>query len=117
MRDINSEDFILREIISKSKLEIPFSDFEDNVMRSIDKRFVKKESLRRDFKLSCFFFITGSIFGIIVSIILPIFQRSILGISSEKLSIIFMVIFSLVFLTQLESLMNLYTRLKNNTKR
>ena len=112
MRDIDTEDAFYKEIMSKSKLDVPFPDFEDNVMGLIEKRLSKKVSIMRDVKLSWIFFILGSTFGIILAIVLPKFRMTIMGISIDKFTIPFLIIFSFLILTQLDSLIGFYKRRK-----
>jgi hypothetical protein len=110
MKEIDSEDTFFNEIMSKSKLDVPFPDFDDNVMRLIEKRLSKKVSITRDIKLSWIFFILGSTFGLIVAIILPKLEVFVFGIPLDKLTIPFLVIFSFLVMTQLDSLLDFYKR-------
>jgi|SRR3989304_6291513 len=110
MKERNTDETFFREIMSKSRLDVPFPDFDDNVMRLIEKRLLKKGSISRDIKLSWAFFVIGSTFGIIVSIILPKLQESVLGIPLDKFTIPFLIIFSFLFVTQIDSLINFYKK-------
>jgi len=112
MKEIDSEDTFFKEIMSKSRLDIPFPDFDDKVMGLIYKRLLKKISITRDIKLSWIFFILGSTFGIIVSIILPKLQESMTGIPMAKITILFLIIFSFLVMTQLDSFIDFYKRRK-----
>jgi hypothetical protein len=116
MKKTDTEETFFREIMSKSKLSVPFSDFEDNVMILIDKKLSKKSSISRDFKLSWIFFIVGTTFGTILSIILPKLQMSVLGIPLDKLTIPYLTVFSFLLVIQLDNLINFYKR-QNSTKR
>ena len=111
MKETDSEDTFFREIISKSKLDIPFSDFDDNVMKSLTKRYSTKTSLIRDIKISWLFFTLGLILGIMIPIVLPRFVDSFLGIPLDKIALPFLIILSFVLLTQFDSLMNATKRL------
>jgi hypothetical protein len=117
MKKIDSEDTFFNEIMSKSKLDVPFPDFDDNVMGLIEKRISKKLSITRDIKLSWIFFILGSTFGIIVTLILPKLQGFVFGIPLDKLTIPFLIIFSFLVMTQLDNLKDFYKRGKIITKR
>src|SRR5664280_1304823 len=110
MKEIDTEDAFFKEIMSKSELDVPFPDFEDNVMGLIEKRLSKKVSITRDIKLSWIFFILGSTFGIIVIIILPKLHVSVGGITMDKLTIPFLIIFSYLAMTQLDCLIDFYKR-------
>jgi amino acid permease len=112
MKETDSEQ-TFREIMSKSRLEVPFPDFEDNIMGLIEKKLSKKVSISRDIKLSWVFFILGSAFGIIVTILLPKIQQPVLGINPDKLTIPFLIIFAFLLLSQIDSLIDFYKRQKN----
>jgi hypothetical protein len=112
MKNIDkSEDNYFREMLSVSKLELPFPDFEDNVMMQIKKENLYQKSVSKDIKLSWFFFIAGSVFGIVISLILPHLQTSIFGIAPEKLAISFQIVFTLLLFTQLETLIKFIRKL------
>jgi hypothetical protein len=102
-------------MLSKSRLEVPFPDFEDKIMGLIEKKLSKKVSISRDIKLSWIFFILGTIFGIIVTILLPKIHQPVLGINLDKLTIPFLIIFAYLLLSQIDSLIDFYKR--QNTKR
>jgi hypothetical protein len=113
MKESNSDEIFFREIMSKSKLDVPFSDFEDSVMTLIKKQSLKRESILRDVKLSWLFFVLGSTFGITISIVLPRFIDSTLGINIEKFTIPFFIVFSIIFLSQLDTLLKFYKKENN----
>lgn len=105
MKDIDkSEDNFFREMLSASKFEVPFPDFEDNVMMEIEKEISFRKSVSKDVKFSWISFVVGSVFGIVISLILPHLKSSIFGIAPEKLAISFQIIFTLLLFTQLETL-------------
>ena len=114
MRETDSEQ-TFREMMSKSRLEVPFPDFEDKIMGFIEKKLSSKVSISRDIKLSWVFFILGSTFGIIVTILLPKIQQPVFGIDIDNLIIPFLIIFSFLLLSQIDSLTDFYKR--QNTKR
>ena len=58
------EDIQLQNILSKSRKEMPFHDFEDELMIEIYKERDRKHSVLRNIKLSWLFFIIGMISGI-----------------------------------------------------
>jgi hypothetical protein len=94
--------------MSKSRIEVPFPDFEDKIMGLIEKKLSKKVSISRDIKLSWVFFILGSTFGIIFTILLPKIKQPVLGIDLEKLTIPFLIIFGFLLLSQIDSLIDFY---------
>ena len=58
------EDIQLKNILSKSRKEMPFHDFEDELMIEIYKERDRKRSVLKNIKLSWLFFIIGMISGI-----------------------------------------------------
>lgn len=70
------EDIHIQEILSKGRKEIPFPDFEDEIMVEIHKEHERKRSILRNIKLSWFFFIIGMVSGITLTSILPIINES-----------------------------------------
>lgn len=117
MKETDSEEAFFREIMSKSKLDVPFKDFDDDVMDLIEKSLSKKSSISRDIKLSWGFFIFGSIFGIIVALVLPKIQQPVFGIQSDKFILPFLIIFSYLLLTQIDNLIDFYRNQSKTTKR
>jgi len=115
MKETDSEQ-TFRKIISKSRLKVPFPNFEDKMMGLIEKKLSKKVSISRDIKLSWLFFILGSTFGIIVTILLPKIQQPVLGINLNKLTIPFLIMFAFLLLSQIDSLIDFYKGQKKLTK-
>lgn len=111
MKDTDSE-LTFRKIMSKSRLDVPFPDFDDKIMGLIEEKLSKKASVSRDIKLSWVFFILGSAFGIIVTILLPKIQQPVLGMHLDKFTIPFLIILSILLFTQLDSLIDFYRKQK-----
>ena len=70
------EDIHLQEILLKGRKELPFLDFEDEIMVEIHKEHDRKRSILKIIKLSWFFFIIGLISGITLVSILPLIYES-----------------------------------------
>lgn len=104
------DETFLREIMSKGKLEVPFSDLDDKIMRSIKIRNMKRKSILRDIKFSWIFFFLGSTLGIIISVILPTIQEKVLGITIDKYTIPVVTFICFLLIFQLDSLLNSYKR-------
>ena len=105
-----TDDNFFKEIMSESKLELPFLDFEDNVMFKIENKILHQSSFSKESKLSWFFFIAGSVFGIVISLTLPQMHKSILGFQPDKFVIIFQVVFALLFFIQIDMLTKSFKR-------
>ncbi len=116
MKEEKSEEAFFKELMSKSKLEFPFPDLEDNVMLLIESDQKKQNTIQRDLRLSWIFFLLGSAFGIAISILLPKIQTSVSGLSLDKFTIPFQILFTFLFITQLNNLIDYY-RITKKTKR
>ena len=99
-----SEDDFFKDIMSRSKLELPFDDFEDIVMGQIEKEVLHAHDFSKEFRLSRFFFIMGSLFGIILSVLLTQIHEPIFGINPVNLTLLFEIVFASVLFTQIETL-------------
>ena len=107
MRNIDEqEERYFREIISKSRLEMPFPDFEDKVMMQIENQPLR-QGYSKEIKLAWIFFIAGSVFGMIISWILPSMQQRIFGIDPKNIAICFQIVFVVLLFTQIETLLGL----------
>jgi hypothetical protein len=107
MENFKVDDRKFYQLMQKSRLAMPFSDFEDKMMQKIHQEAGYRKSIFQDIKLSTFFFIIGTLFGIMVTLLLPKLDGSFFGISSNALLLPFQVIFIILFLTQLEDLIKL----------
>lgn len=103
------EDILFTELMSKSRLEMPFPDFEDTVMAQIKKQELYKEVYSGNIKLSWICFLAGTVFGIILSVLLPQLQISLFGIGPDTIKFVFQLFFSLFILFGLDLLIR-YTR-------
>jgi len=64
----NNHDKYFRELLSDSKREMPFNDFEDELMAGIHREYAKSKSVLRDIRLSWIFFLLGLISGIVLDL-------------------------------------------------
>lgn len=112
MPDFNSTNKQFSKLMKRSKLEMPYSDFEENVMHRIRKEVLHRKVFSTDIKISFFFFLLGTVFGLQVNFSLQHSQQTIFGISAETTLLLFQVIFVLLFLTQLENFIKLIRRPK-----
>lgn len=101
------EDDFFKKIMNRSDLQMPFPDFEDEVMMQIAKENARQQTFSRDLQLSWVFFIAGTVFGVIISLLLPTVDISIGGITAESISIVFQILFVLFVMLHLESLLTL----------
>lgn len=114
MKDIKStEDEFFKEIISNTRLTLPFSDFEDGVMAEIEDRVTNKNTLSKEIKLSWVFFIAGTACGIILSSILVQLHEPIFGINPINITIVFAVVFAGVLLSQIDILLKISNKVNS----
>jgi hypothetical protein len=113
MKEKDNDAEFFHEILSKSKLDVPFPDFDDNLMKLIKDRHSKKTSVSRDLKLSWMFFAVGTGFGISAAIILPILQVTILGTHFDNLRLPGLILFSILMTTQIDNISDYYRTQKN----
>jgi uncharacterized membrane protein YoaK (UPF0700 family) len=94
-----------KELMSKSKLEMPFPDFEDNVILQIKKQEKHRKSLSRNLRVSWLSFFAGIILGMILTI--QLFQLRIegFGVSSEMIELIFQLVFAVFVIFSLDFLL------------
>lgn len=112
-----NEDNFFKELMSKSRLELPFSDFEDNVMLQIENKIQHQNALPKEIKLSWIFFIAGSVFGIILSFFLAQVREPIFGIQPANLTLLFQIVFASVLLTQIDTLIKFSRRFNSVDKK
>ena len=74
MEKNNNHDSYFRELLSGSSREMPFSDFEDELMAEIRMEHEKKHLFLRNIKLSWLFFIMGMLSGITIVVVLSFFN-------------------------------------------
>jgi hypothetical protein len=117
MKEPELEEEFFQEIMSKSKLNVPFPDFDNYVMGLIEHQVLKKASISRDIKLSWTFFILGSIIGVILAVLLLRSEGMIMGVSFDKLAIPFLIVCSFLVLSQFDILLDFYRRQKVKMKR
>lgn len=61
------KDLEFKKIMQHSKLDIPFSDFEADVMEKVRKKEAIRRSVWRNLKISWIFFFIGTFLGIFVT--------------------------------------------------
>ena len=96
----------LKQLLRDSRLEMPFDDFEERVMSHLKKEVQSEKSIDRNIRLSWLFFVLGTAFGLLVSVIIsPV--TSILGFSVSKLMIPLYIVGATLLLLFFEQLVNI----------
>lgn len=110
MSDLN-EDKLFKELLSASRKEIPFPDFEDDVMTKIEKleagKVLIREGYRRGIAFSWFFFVTGIALGILLTSWIPQIEVPLPGVDSGYFLLLFQVGLVLFVLLHFENLISL----------
>lgn len=103
MKEQHEEKFF-KDVMSKSKLELPFPGFDDRVMAKIKTQELHRETYATNIRMSWICFIAGTVFGIILMALMPKFQLSLFWISPNSISFVFQLLFSLFVLFGLDLL-------------
>lgn len=103
--DINN-DHNLRSFIVEGKLEMPFDDFEEKVMDSIDKEVVNTIRLKKLISKSWLFYIVGLFFGLFSPTLINYISFPV-GVNKNMVVLVFQVIFALAALFFLEKLIRI----------
>lgn len=101
-KDPNFED-----LMAKSRMKMPFSNFEDDVITQIKKQKEHQKVLKRDIQLSWISFISGIICGIIVTIQLLEVRIGTFGMGGRNIELISYFIFSVFVIFSLDQLIKL----------
>lgn len=90
---------------------MPFSDFEENVMKKIQTEAKYKRVIFSNAKVSMIFFLLGIGAGLLVNSFLSKSGSSFLGVPAENILMSFQLLFVIIILTQLENIYRLWIRL------
>ena len=102
-----------KKIMEFSKLEIQFPNFEEQVMKSIRKKEAEEKSFWRNIRWSWFLFLSGLIFGLIITDALSDFGLQYFGESSKIVLLVVEILIVVVFSLQFDNLIRLTFRKKN----
>lgn len=105
----SSEDKFFKDLMAGSRLKLPFPDFEDEVMMKIEENIEHRERRSVNLRLSWIFFILGSLFGVVLTFLLPAVLPPLFGLSPENLAQIIQILIVVLILTQLDELLR-FTR-------
>ena len=101
------EDDKLRRMISESRFEMPFEDFEKDIMSRINYENQRRNSVISNLRLSWFFFGLGIVSGILITIFLSRMEDLILGMDPEMVVIPLILCLCMIFLLLMEKLVKL----------
>lgn len=110
------EEKLIRELMGKSAVKMPFAEFEDQLMQQIHKEAKTSRSFLKDVKLSWFFFIVGTLFGLFLNILVGEMNKTIFGFPAQRLALILQVLFVILLLLQFDKLIGLTKENVNHFK-
>ena len=90
--------------MEKSRLSMPFPDFEDEVMMQIEMEESLNQTSRTHVLWSWFFFGIGVIAGVLLTVLIPQFDIAIAGLDSGQLNLLFQIVFCLFVFLHLDKL-------------
>lgn len=105
--NIEKEEKLINELMSKSSSEMPFIDFEDKLMEQIRREEKNSRSFLKSIKLSWFFFIAGTFFGLVISTIAGQMDTTMLGFPVQRVVLVAQVLFAILLLSQFDNLIEL----------
>ena len=109
---LDHKEKFVQELMAKSEKKMPFDDFEDRLMQQIHKEANTSRSFLNDVRLSWLFFIIGTIFGLVLNILVAEMNTTIFGIPSQRLMLIVQVLFVMLLLSQFDRLIVLTKKTK-----
>jgi hypothetical protein len=101
------------EMMKRSKLAMPFSDFEERTMARINKESIVKSAMLKYKRLAVFFFIMGTGVGFILTYFLSLPETNNLGIPSDAILHICRLGYVFLVLTQLNYILKLFSKSGN----
>jgi hypothetical protein len=101
------------EMMKKSRLAMPFSDFEERTIARIHRENILKGSTSKYKKLALLFFIMGTGFGFATTYFLSLPKTSIVGIPSDTILLVCRLSYVFLILTQLNSILKLFSKSGN----
>ncbi|MBK3519815.1 hypothetical protein [Carboxylicivirga marina] len=104
------KDTRLKSLLQESRLEMPFSDFENKMMTRVKTELHGKRVISKNLKLSWLFFLFGSIFGLVLSVSLPMIQVNLGGFELQVLKYPVLALTLFIILWQLEAMIKLTVR-------
>jgi predicted RND superfamily exporter protein len=101
------------KMMKKSKLVMPFSDFEERTMARIHKESIVKNAVSKYKRLAVLFFILGTGVGFVLTYFLSLPETNNIGISSDTLLLICRLGYVFLVLTQLNYILKLFSKSGN----
>jgi len=110
------EDELFRKLLGSSRMKMPFSGLEDEIMAEIEQFDDQKETIRLSYKrglqFAGVFFMIGLICGLILTTLIPKLEFSIAGLDNSFLLVFYQTVFAITVLLFIEKLYLHWKRLK-----
>ena len=100
-------------IMANCRLQMPASGFEDKLMDRIRRHDSYRKAVFKDLRLSCIFFVLAAGLGGVINFFLTDPGHAV-AVASGKTLWLFQVPFVVLFLLQLEKIIQLISKLKNS---
>lgn len=104
---LEKEEKLIQELMAKSQREMPFADFEERLMLQIHKEERTSRSFWKDIRLSWFFFVVGTLFGLFLNILVAEMNKPIFGLPAQGWILFIQAIFVIFLLFQFDKLIGL----------
>nr|WP_321450510.1 hypothetical protein [uncultured Carboxylicivirga sp.] len=98
------EDTKMKDLLGDSMLEMPFADFEEQVMQSVYKEEKSRQGILKNMRLSWVFFTIGALFGIVATISLPYINQPIFNFDTKYIQIPLLLILTGVLIWLMDAL-------------
>lgn len=103
----DKEELLIREMLNKSDEKMPFPDFEDKLMDRINKESASSKTWLKDIRLSWFFFLLGTLLGLIISFVFGNLHEPVYGIPPRWIIFIVESVCVVLLLSQFERLIEM----------
>jgi hypothetical protein len=114
MTNEQSNNELFSKMMQKSKLEMPYSDFDDRLMQRIEREASLKKTYLNNVNLSLVFFILGTGCGLVLLSSLSKIGTAIFGNDGYTVVLVAQVLFVVLVLTQLQNIIKLFTAAKRS---
>jgi len=103
----DKEERLIGELMKRSARELPFADFEDKLMEQVYQKANLSRRVLKEVRLSWFFFIVGTLFGLFLNVVAAEFHKTIFGLSAQRVVFILQILFVIFLLFQFDKLVGL----------
>ena len=106
MSKLDSNEKLFSRLMQKGKLEMPFHNFEETMMARIKLNTRKEKLIKKEKRISIFFFVLGTLFGLFSYEFITKFLHNLLNIPLATALLSFQIVFVIFLLVQLNIILN-----------